>query len=1555
MIKRVLVVCGLVLAGCRGSTSDSGAGHYYLCEVNEAQLLNGGDCLWDDACPCGSHCNAGSCVFSCRHDADCGGAGQVCDGFGRCILPPPGTPDASVTVATPVDTSRRATLKLGGVPVTLDEGHTVGELTLVAQGVELPEAKLVVGQQGGIELKCAPDAAFATSCVLKALKVGEVHTITVRVNDLTHDDSYEAGLLTDTEALGFRVRYTKRSAVALAPLEGVYRGYAHPVAFGSVARSVTSPLPTPLAELTLPLELTVYPEVGNLRPVVLRDPLGLLFPDDVGVGAVAPAGNGVLQRRHVARPFVGSGLDGGAADVDISAASESVAVERGLTGLSITLRTRFAGVLDAANDPYVTWQLSLGRVADVGDGGVAPSPPSAYAVRDPSTRAAVPTAAERFVTGDSTTSGTLKAPLAALKAASATPADLAQATICTPVTAATATKLKPVIGSPTSGDFDCASPSATSAPPLTFTVLKETTWQLADQLTKCLGDLKVTEQVLTGTLTMTPPAVAPCIDGPRVMAALAAAQQIDRSRALGATLSADPLASALAHRLLQQWLRTNAFVAKQATQVDVLNDILAGEVQLSTPLNQFDMLAVTGRGYDLVLQPRVAMGLNRLLPQVLLSPDYRPLIDPTAPLPLNPRHEQTTALPVALVDTLHQTLGVYDALYERARYVPTDRVPLERSAREFLRKSVVLFALASNLSDTAQANSPTAPRWLTQWNRQAGLYGIGFAGLVRSIDNLRKGENPLGIDDKLDLPLYRVGDQTGTIAQFSAVSDYLLGTGSTLDNSAIVPAKILAAEAALTDARAAYTQNLQQAFTQTGMDADAMRRLDAINRRYGEQISSLCGDPTMNSATVLDTADAIDPDTCFIKPACLSSRSAQRSRMAPGDLARVLCTAASVREQLGSGAAPGLLSAFVPAQLQPLLDGRVTVRGATENGGTAVVTMSDGTTVTVATALFTSNSATPPAGALSPQALQALQSRCDAVAAASENVRPDAAPDTCTLNGDCPGSFACVAGRCQPAVDSANQTACYQGSLGEMAVSIRGAVKDVEIARSELAELSATYDLQMRKCITAHLGAQAAIDATTKHNQTMTVLGGVKLAADVASNAATGVAACADAVGGDTKLGIASAVSCGADAVVAAADSVSDGMQFAMDQADRAHDLELQQIEAQTEERTCFIEAEMALVGTRTATLRIQRAMQEVAGQLVALENAKNDLRGNIQEGHQAVAAEKDLTVPAISIEYWLNEKVELYGSAFRAARRVTYLGVLAVEYEYQLSTVERGNVLAATKVSELRGVLERLRALASTGTVRGRNPSTLHSVVSLRNNLLQLSNQTTLPAGWHSLTDVQRFQLLLTSPRFAVYGPDGAYLGQELPFRVAPLAAFKLGQTGGVALLSGQDCGERVWSVNAALAGDGIVVGDATRARITLKKRNRFFSQWCAPPPSSDAFQVNAVRPSRNLFLDPFQDYLPGAAGGAQNPAATIDAAAEADAFTAARLQPVLNVSRADFETDQFFNGSSRELAGRGLYGDYSLFFPVEVLATGTADGLRLDHLSDVLLRFDFVSVAQN
>lgn len=62
----------------------------------------------------------------------------------------------------------------------------------------------------------------------------------------------------------------------------------------------------------------------------------------------------------------------------------------------------------------------------------------------------------------------------------------------------------------------------------------------------------------------------------------------------------------------------------------------------------------------------------------------------------------------------------------------------------------------------------------------------------------------------------------------------------------------------------------------------------------------------------------------------------------------------------------------------------------------------------------------------------------------------------------------------------------------------------------------------------------------------------------------------------------------------------------------------------------------------------------------------------------------------------------------------------------------------------------------------------------------------------------------------------------------------------------------------------------------------------------------------------------------------------------------------RAELERDDYANGSTSELAARGLYGEYALFIPAEVLSIDGSDGLVLEHVDDILLRFDYVSVAR-
>jgi hypothetical protein len=76
-------------------------------------------------------------------------------------------------------------------------------------------------------------------------------------------------------------------------------------------------------------------------------------------------------------------------------------------------------------------------------------------------------------------------------------------------------------------------------------------------------------------------------------------------------------------------------------------------------------------------------------------------------------------------------------------------------------------------------------------------------------------------------------------------------------------------------------------------------------------------------------------------------------------------------------------------------------------------------------------------------------------------------------------------------------------------------------------------------------------------------------------------------------------------------------------------------------------------------------------------------------------------------------------------------------------------------------------------------------------------------------------------------------------------------------------------------------------------------------------------------------------------------------DDTSQARIQAYFNVPRATFEADSYANGETAELAGRGLYGQYELVIPAEVISTNGSNGLDLDQVDDILLRLDYVSVA--
>ncbi|MEM9074914.1 MAG: hypothetical protein AAGE52_40830, partial [Myxococcota bacterium] len=1076
--------------------------------------------------------------------------------------------------------------------------------------------------------------------------------------------------------------------------------------------------------------------------------------------------------------------------------------------------------------------------------------------------------------------------------------------------------------------------------PRIFGPFRESTFAIAQTIGDCVEDLERAEDLREDPAQ--PFADAPCVDAPRFELALAEAQEIDRARATGSAVAADLDRSALAHRLVQQWAQLLGFVSSQAVKIDQLNDVLDTSSVLTREFSQARMLALTAAGWDVLLEPRVALPLSVLPGDVVLNPDYRVRLFPDGAFAADARQDLGLGLPVALARGLSRSLDAHGALLERARFVATDRAEIESRSVSFARRSIVLFAFATLLRDSARSASVGDVPWVEPWRAASARFGVSLTGLVRALENLREGRNPLEIDPDLDLPLYRLGDETSSLSRFSALTDELLGTAADGDASQVAAA-IADAEDALAAARDSYREILRVDLTYRISARREEIRTNAIREEFGEAIVSLCGGADLDADLIIEGVQPIDPATCWIREECRQTPLERLVRFEPGALAELLCMASELQQ------------AGITNTSDPRLDvlglllrtGGRTVRGQriTEGGNELEVTTNDEVFQVQLDALL-------PEGefpALDPDFLLQIQAECGAVASASEAARPTELALDCAFHGDCSRGRLCEEGSCV-ASSAADSIACFQGSVGETAAALRAAATDVEIARSEFADLRRGYEIQMGVCNDLIAQNERREEAIDNNLITLTALDGAQLVADSVAHIAQGVLDCSSNL--VDSGGFANAVTCTSAGVAAVARVASESLQFAMDEVTRRHEANLASIDRTLEELNCASETERALVGMNTLSLRINRAIEEVSSLNVQLQNGQDLIAGNLAEGQEELANQVGAGVTPIEFDYFLDENVALYNDAFRRARRALYLGVLAYEYEYQLSSAEQSAVLAATQVSELRETLTNLRTLAATGTVNGAAPSDLFAVISLRDELLAIEDRSGLGEGMHTLTPEERFRVLLGASRHQSFDAEGNYLGQEIPFRLAPLPRVGGTTSSAIPLLTGADCAERLASMNASILGTDVLRGtDSTRTRITVRKRNSFFSQWCQAPVDGPAFQYAATRPRNNLFLDPFTDFIPGMRPALQG--SDRDAAA-ANAFTSARLTPALNVPRAEFEDDSFFNGASRELAGRGVYGDYVLFIPAESIARDGRAGIDLEGVDDILLRVDYVSVAR-
>lgn len=1004
-----------------------------------------------------------------------------------------------------------------------------------------------------------------------------------------------------------------------------------------------------------------------------------------------------------------------------------------------------------------------------------------------------------------------------------------------------------------------------------------------------------------------------CLEAYRVALAASAA-----ARGASATEEARLLA-----RVLGRHLELLTFLASEASERERIAAALRGTDDIPRPE---EVLADIAGGLELLLHPVVAGAVFRLPADAVRAPDYRVALGSAQ----TPADAQVT-LPVRMMEAATAITTLLDLRVERAA--------LEADAAGLATISEIGpgLALLQHFAEALAARAPEAA-WAPRYESAARRLLSVQRRLVLRVAGLKSGVNPLGIGQD-DLPLYFFGDAVGSGGRFSAISDFLLGERPS--DPAWAPFLVQRAQEALESARAQYAAQADRVYRAELSENQAQMRRVAVADEADGTLQELCG--ASDGSYVED--DGFSAASCFRAAACEPDvLTWYRDRVGVSNVAFQTCVSAQLKDVYGP--AFGLradLQGFFEGIDSPVTTGgacSAPVIQACDEG--ACLRCSDGRSI--ALGLDTLHMNTP---AL--RASQGLEGVNDAVAAAVKRCADRW--DATSLQGYLRTPRVSLDGRLpSPPDPPLDAVSCFRGAIGEAVLEIQGAQEDLEAARSEIAEARDVYEAEVNECARRFDTEQSILGSIESHRQLIDALTGTKLGADTTAEWAGQVKDCTATVSGLEGFGWqagAAIGSCAAGAVEGAFNTVSLSLERDIELADRAFEQTLRALEAEADYQACLNDAARWLVGARTAAVGVKRAMTDVQSAYAQFQNLI-ELADDVWVEARATLAD-DLVdgVRPPTFDLWLDEAVTTYAARFRLARRAVYLAVLAVEYEYQATIPERGLALAAETPAELESVLQDLWASAGTRSIEGARPTDLKVVLSLRDQLLRIFDERVETVGERTLTAAQRFRMLLQDPRFARY-EDGEYVGQLVPFGLAPLGTFGY-DAGAVPVLAGSDCAERLWSVNASiLGGEGLLEGsDSSFARIELWKQNVFFSQWCAPR-DDEEFQVASVRPSRNLFREPGVGTDVGAELGGREP----------EAYSKARIEAYFGVERADLESEQYASGDTSELAARGLYGRYALFLPAEVLSRfengSRTDGLVLDEVEDILLRLDYVSVAR-
>jgi hypothetical protein len=1480
-------------------------------------MAEGRSCRLDDHCPCGTHCQSGRCGYDCLVDGDCAAAGEWCDPFGRCRT------REQAGVVAPIDRAPSGTLAVSPAYIRIIDRTMPQSVVLEAKGMAVTDVRV----EADVDLEVRCDVRWERECSIPAINPGEPLTLWVRPVATPTEPERNGWLLRifhmgRMEVVGLE-EDTLEAEVEGAPPAGTYAGSLR---LGTASLQVAGTAPSSSTVhrakprgFWLDVDLEVYAD-GS---VVLRDPLSILLPDgfvrlqvrsDGTLTGAGGLGEGATRLLVLGTdPRVGRGP----LEAEVTAVfggSIRTHRENGLSGtLTMTLEG-FGGMISVPAQLDERLRLEWEVVARrTGDAPVDAPPSFTPYARAYSTIERLghllPWEAE------------VTACLPSDWWQSADWAERVQNPLCHGHPPGSGPSSAPAVayvedpGALTpAGDFLCDGTDA--APALGFfgNALRTPPLVASTMLQTCLSDA----ERATGTPVAGSGGYGPCLaevsgvdagqsplclDAPLMLRALGVGFDSMERRGtaeLPYWASRAENGNRMALRVLQQWLEIHAFLASEAGQA---NDMPLG----ASPPSLERALRNSLAGWNVLLHPRVAARLVHIPAEILADPDYRDGVEETP----SAGRTAPVGIPVTILNTLAAQLEAATVLLEQASFRSETTTP-EPVASVF-RHAFLIAPLAEVLHERAAAAGPLA--WEVLWERAANRLARARDGALRAWSSLRARENPLGIAEE-DLPLYRgLSSPTAPAERFSAISTYLIDGWA---REAVADAR-----AAYNDAVAAWAALLDrdlQVDVVTGMAQERkLQRMDEIRKSYGTRILELCGNPLRlgDAREVLDRWTDIDPATCYIdrgNPVCAWDPALLLANLTPADVRLRLCVLGGLRRL-----APGAMSFNDARYDQLVLDGSACPRcGSLEIlfGGRQFVWNGQ---IYDSQRFFSDR--TFDVDVLANE-IEHVNARCTAA-------YPDGRLDVMSL-ARLPES-------------PLEKAACYTGTLGELALAIRSAEAQVAVAQSALADQNDRYDIAMSSCFIQKLAYEQMRNAEAQHREVMSELRTAHASCSAAAKVMDKIAEMSNPISSPPWAKGAKVAAAGFEAAAAL-------ISMKMAAAQREHERQMEEIRRATAEQRCFKDAEMYLVGSDTQARIVERAILDASRVMVQFRNAQDEVSRLATEG-RARLADTEAMAYTIPTERWsdlwnlLQEThrghVERYRRLMRLARRTTFLAVRAVEYEWQMSHSARADVLAATRPDDLDVVLDDIRTSIASGTIGAQRPENIHVVVSFRDHLLQLDDHAGWSEGEHTLDATSRFRLLLGSRNFARYDQRGNYLGQFIPFSLAPLGVIGLGEPGTIPLLTGADCSERIWSVNATIHGDGISGSSSTMTRIELLQENSFYSQWCVEPSEGDPpLQQVSTRPMRNLFRDPVY----GGDFGSR--------VADATPYVRARIQAYHNVGWAAFEREGYHDGESEELAARALYGDWALFIPAEMLGP---QGLLLERVDDILLRFDYVSAAKS